>query len=282
MFDRGMIGSIALSAALLLTLSSAQAFDESKYPDLTGQWRRTATGQTRYDPSKPAAAQQAPLKEEYKAIHAASIANQNAGGQGLDTAYRCIPMGMPRQMSGTFPFEILVRSDVTHILFELVIYSTRRIHTDGRDWPKDEDPTFAGYSIGKWRDENGDGRYDVLELETRHIKGPRAYDASGLPLHRDNQTVVKERIYVDHTNPNILHDQITVIDNALTRPWMVTKNYRRNPNPRPNWQEYICAENNNHVHIGKESYFLSADGYLMPAKKGQPPPDLRYFNQARK
>jgi hypothetical protein len=31
------------------------------------------------------------------------------------------------------------------------------------------------------------------------------------------------------------------------------------------------------VVIGKESYFLSADGYLMPAKKGQQPPDARYF-----
>jgi hypothetical protein len=30
--------------------------------------------------------------------------------------------------------------------------------------------------------------------------------------------------------------------------------------------------------IGKENYFMSADGYLMPAKKGQQPPDLRYFN----
>jgi hypothetical protein len=36
------------------------------------------------------------------------------------------------------------------------------------------------------------------------------------------------------------------------------------------------------VRIGKENYMMSADGYLMPAKKDQPPPDLRYFNQARK
>jgi len=27
---------------------------------------------------------------------------------------------------------------------------------------------------------------------------------------------------------------------------------------------------------------LSADGYLMPVKKDQPPPDLRYFNQPRR
>ena len=54
-------------------------------------------------------------------------------------------------------------------------------------------------------------------------KGPRAYDTSGLPLHADNQTVVKERIYLDKTNPDVLNDEITTIDHALTRPWTVTK-----------------------------------------------------------
>jgi hypothetical protein len=37
-----------------------------------------------------------------------------------------------------------------------------------------------------------------------------------------------------------------------------------------------------HEAIGKESYFHSGDGYLMPARKGQPPPDLRYFAPASK
>ncbi len=58
------------------------------------------------------------------------------------------------------------------------------------------------------------------------------------------------------------------------------KSYRREKNPI--WNEYDCNEANNHVAIGKENYFLSADGYLMPGRKGQQPPDLRYFNQARK
>ena len=31
--------------------------------------------------------------------------------------------------------------------------------------------------------------------------------------------------------------------------------------------------------VGKENYFLSAEGHLMPAKKDQAPPDLRYFTQ---
>ena len=49
------------------------------------------------------------------------------------------------------------------------------------------------------------------------------------------------------------------------------------PVAHPAWREVICAEGNQHVKIGKEAYFLSADGYLMPTKKDQSPPDLKYF-----
>ena len=82
-------------------------------------------------------------------------------------------------------------------------------------------------------------------------------------------------------DPNIAHDEITTYDHALTRPWTVVKNYFRNPDPRPNWTEEDCGENN-HVLIGHEDYMLSADGLLMPQHKGQLPPDLRYFKQTRK
>ena len=280
----------AILAAQILgaQISIAQAFDDATYPDLKGQWTRiTAPGQPAFDPSKPRGReQQAPLTPEYQAIFEANLADLTAGGEGLWPGYTCRPPGMPALMTAYEPMEIIVLPEVTYILIDHIHDTHRRIYTDGRDWPEnldqDIEPTFVGYSIGRWSDENGDGRYDVLDVETRHIKGPRAYDATGLPLHRDNQTVVKERIYLDGADPNILHDQITVIDHALTRPWIVTKSYRRNPNPRPDWQEYICAENNTHVHVGQENYFMSADGYLMPAKRDQPPPDLRYFNQTRK
>lgn len=33
------------------------------------------------------------------------------------------------------------------------------------------------------------------------------------------------------------------------------------------------------MRIGNDAYFMSADGMLMPIKKNQPPPDLRYFRQ---
>jgi hypothetical protein len=68
----------------------------------------------------------------------------------------------------------------------------------------------------------------------------------------------------------------------LTRPWSVDKTFRRNPNPRPNWPEQNCNEGNVNIVIGKENYFLSGDGLLMPAKKDQAPPDLRYFKQTPK
>ena len=54
------------------------------------------------------------------------------------------------------------------------------------------------------------------------------------------------------------------------------KNYNRVRNPI--WVEAICSENNDHIRIGDEVYMRSANGILMPAKKGQRPPDLRYFN----
>jgi hypothetical protein len=185
---------------------------------------------------------------------------------------------MPREMAGNQGLEFVVTPKVTHVIF--VQAMPRRIYTDGRAWPNDVEPTFDGYSIGKWIDEDGDGKFDVLEVETRNFTGPRSFDNAGTPLHADNQTVVKERIYRDKQNPDIIHDEMTTIDNALTRPWTVLKTYRRTGNPH--FVQNICTVGNNHVTIGPESYFLSADGHLMPTKKNQAPPDLRYFNQTQR
>jgi len=278
MVNRSIIGSVALAAALCMTIGGARAFDESKYPDLKGQWQRT--GAPRW-----ASAREAPLTEEYRAIFEANLKDQAAGGQGSDPTFTCLAPGMPRVMNVYEPMEIVVTPYTTHLLMQH-IHDSRRIFTDGRDWPQDVgqdvEPTFAGYSIGHWVDEDGNGRYDTLMVETRNLKGPRSYDSTGLPLHRDNQTVIKERIYLDKADANTLYDEITVIDHALTRPWTITKKYLRNVEKYPVWRETVCAENNHHVVIGTENYFLSAEGYLMPAKKDQPPPDLRYFNKARK
>jgi hypothetical protein len=274
------IASLALVAALMLP-ASAWAFDETKYPDWSGQWLRAPDGGApRYDTTKPLRAQQAPLKPEYRAAHEASMADQDAGGLGLDLAYRCIPQGMPRQMSGVVPMEFIISPKVTHVLYELMSITTRRIYTDGRDWPRNVEPSFAGYSIGHWIDTTGSGRYDVLEIETRRLRGPRTWDQTGMPTAGDDEGVITERLHLDKADPNTLHDDMTTVDNSLTRPWSTIKNYHRLQ--RDEWLEDNCTEGNNHVVIGKQDYFLSADGLLMPVKKGQPPPDLKYFNPARK
>jgi hypothetical protein len=286
---RSFIAGIALAALLSNGLSTgdAQAFDESKYPNLKGQWNRFIVrglvGQPSFDQTKGwGVVQEAPLTPEYKVLFEASLADQARGGQGNFTGYGCVAFGMPMIIYAFYPQEYLITPETTYVLVNHQDH-IRRIFTDGRDWPKEMEPTFQGYSIGKWIDEDGDGRYDVLEVETRGpFRGPRVYDASGLPLHHDNQSVFKERIYLDKADPNILHDEITVIDHALTRPWTVDKRYRRNPEPKPEWPEYVCGDDNLHVRVGKENYFVSADGFLMPTRKDQPPPDARYFKPTQK
>ena len=283
MLNRSSIVTIAFISALCATMTPAPAFDEAQYPNLQGAWHRALQPAPRFDPSKPRGlAQQAPLKPEFQKLYEASLADQAAGGQGDHTAYRCLAWGMPAMMNGYAPLEIVVLPEVTYILIDDGNDSFRRIFTDGRDFPTDAEPTFTGYSIGRWIDEDRNGRYDVLEVETRNFRGPRVYDNTGLMLHPDNQSVVRERIYLSKTDPNILVDEITVTDNALTRPWAVTKTYKRDPDPRPYWREDVCAEGNSHMRIGNENYMLSADGYLMPAKKNQAPPDLKYFQQSQK
>jgi hypothetical protein len=283
MLDRHWIKAVMVTMALLTTGALAQAFDDAQYPDLKGQWNRMPPGNPRFDPTKPRGLEQlAPLTSEFQRLYEASLADQATGGQGNHAGYTCMAWGMPAMMNLYDVMEIIVMPTTTYMMIDDTTDSLRRIFTDGRDWPADAEAAYNGYSIGTWRDTDGDGRFDTLEVETRNFKGPRVYDNTGLALHPDNKTVVKERIFLDKANPNLLKNEITVIDNALTRPWTVTKSYRRDGDPQPYWRENVCAEGSNHVRIGGENYFLSADGYLMPAKKDQLPPDLRYFQQGKK
>ena len=283
MRHRNLIGAVVLALSVLGPPQRASAFDETRYPDWKGQWTRIqiAPGPASFDPTRTVGlGQGAPLIPEYQAILEASVADQAAGGFGVDRTNSCFSPGMPRIMNVYTPMEILITPDTVHILINN-IRDNRRIYTDGRDWPEEFLASFPGYSIGRWIDTRGQGRYDMLEIETRGFAGPRAYDDTGLPLHRDNQSIVKERLYTDADDPDVLHDAITVIDHALTRPWSATKNYRRTQQAHIVWRDAACVEENQHVRIGEESYMLSGDGKLMPVKKDQPPPDLRYFNRAR-
>ena len=270
-----LVGAITLAAALVLSGAAANATDEPKFPDIGGTWVRPGAAQ--WDPTKPAGLrQQAPLTAEYQTIFESNLAITAAGGQEYNPQVNCLPAGMPRVMIAYDPLEFIVTPDVTYMRSDHLA-QFRRIYTDGRPWPDEIAPSFVGYSIGHWVDRDRDGRYGALEVETRALKGPRALDASGLPLHTDNQTIVKERIYLDPANRNLLHDRVTTIDHAYFRPWTITRNYNRDPEPV--WVENNCGADNHYVSIGRETYFISADGYLMPTKKSQPVPGLRDFER---
>jgi len=288
-------------AAAVMTAGPGAAAEGIKYPDWQGAWSRwvppravrdpgngganlTAGGQPSFDQTKPwGRGQEAPLTPEYQKVLDDSIADQATGGQGnfFDHAVRCQPGGMPLMTIAFQPIEFVVTPATTYVLIGGSEHF-RRIFTDGRGWPEQIEASYAGYSIGRWIDRDGDGAYDLLEVETRGpFKGRRTYDATGLPLHFDNQSVFFERIHRDKEAANILHDEITVIDHALTRPWTVDKKYVRDPDPRPDWKEAYCTEERSMVDIAGEAYFVAADGRLMPIRKGQPPPDLHYFRAAR-
>jgi hypothetical protein len=280
MFVRSLILGAVAMALLGQTVAAARAQDQSTYPDWSGQWRKPdGIGNGPWDVTKPPGpAQQAPLTPEYQAVYDARRAERASGGLGGDPTAQCIPHGLPRMMVGIYPMELIVTPKTTYLLSDY--NEPRRIFTDGRDWPTRLEPTFNGYSIGRWLDENGDGRFNVLEVETRGFKSPRTFDGSGIPLHEDGESIVKERFSLDKADRDLLHIDITTIDHALTRPWSVVRPYRRELNPI--WLFVDCSEDNRHVWVGNDSYFVSADGYLMPTKKDQPPPDLRYFKQPAK
>src|SRR5215468_8816723 len=218
MLYRGLFGAAAVAGALAWSVAGAVAHDETKYPDWSGQWRRAPGTGIVWDETKPRGlAQQPPLTPEYQAIWQASMADQAAGGQGGDTRVTCRSNGMPRMAIIVRPLGFFIQPEMT-----LVVYDN---------------------NIPRWIYTDGDGRFDTLEVETRNFKGPRIYDDSGIPLHHDNESVIKERLSLDKSNPNILLNEITTYDHALTRPWTVVKHYQRVPGG-VEFHEDLCNEDN--------------------------------------
>ena len=93
----------------------------------------------------------------------------------------------------------------------------RRIYLDGRKMPADFDPSYNGYSTGRWEG-------DTLVVETVNLRGETELDRYGSP-HSDQLRIV-ERIRL--VEPNILEDVLTMTDTvAFTKPWTQTRRYRR-------------------------------------------------------
>jgi hypothetical protein len=113
---RGAAAAVALGAMI----GGAAAFDEGKYLDLKGQWRRFGNvgllaggaGGLRYDESKPpkpipSLGQEPPLTPEYQKVYEQNLADMLKGGQGVDPTYSCVSPGMPRVMIAYAPMEVV-------------------------------------------------------------------------------------------------------------------------------------------------------------------------------
>jgi len=199
--------------------------------DLTGIW--ISQGGIGWTPGiAPGRGQNPPLTPAYARLFEQHLADAARGKPTGDPTAACLPPGMPRIMTMTYPMEITLGPD------RIMIYAewdeqVRRIFTDGRPLPTDADPTYNGESVGHW-----EGNF--LLATTFGLRSDTNLEASGLP--KSDKTIVYERIWL--ADDDTLRDEITLVDPiAFTRPWTVTKTYKRAP-PDFKLMPYVCLENN--------------------------------------
>lgn len=238
----------ALAATGLLTVclsvfleAQQPARTGAAIPDITGSWERGGPGAVGRgqgtDPRVPPPTPTPPLKPEYlKQWQTRQQAAREATAKGQPIGINwvnCLPDGMPGMMQGPFPMEILQSKGQVTIIQESFT-QVRRILLDKPEKPIDEvDPSFYGYSVGRWEG-------DTLVVNTVGIKEEVRYQ--NVP-HSDRMQI-RERIHL--VAPDTLWDEITVEDPVtLEKPWTFTFAYRRMPNYT--LLEYICEDNREYI-----------------------------------
>jgi len=148
-----------------------------------------------------------------------------------DPTGNCIPGGVPRSDAVPYPFKIAYGDKMVIILYEAV-HSYRQIFTDGRELPKDPNPTWMGYSVGHWEG-------DALVVETAGFNNQGWLDNDGRPA-TDAEHVTERLRRKDFGHAEI---QITVDDSkAYTKPFTVTLPLTLMADTE--LLEYVCNENN--------------------------------------
>lgn len=145
---------------------------------------------------------------------AAEVVKQRSGNQVLDPNVHCMPRGAPRIWTDDYYKRIYMVPGVAMIILTERNMQYRQIFMDGRGLPEDPNPTWNGYSTGRW-----DG--DTLVIETTGFKDGLWLDANGDPLTEDGRMIERIR----RPNFGTLQIEITIDDpKAYTRPWTVTLN----------------------------------------------------------
>ena len=150
----------------------------------------------------------------------------------FDYSAHCLPWGYTRAWQTEYPGEILQNPDRLAILWE----SNNIFHvvfTDGRDHPKDLEPSWMGHSIGKYEG-------DTLVIDSVGFNGKTWLDTAEHPSS-DALHVIERIHYLD---PQHLSYQVTWDDpKTYTKPVNNTRIFTR-MKPGQELMEYWCMENN--------------------------------------
>ena len=195
-------------------------------PDLTGIWNpeppklRDVTKDL-----KPGELQMQPGAE--------ALFNQRKTGalSAQDPDANCLPQGVPKIHATPAPFKILQEPDVVVFLYE-AFDQFRQVFLDGRELPKDPNPQWFGYSVGKW-----DG--DTLVIQSSGFNGKAWLDQVGHPSSESMR--VTERFH----RIDFGHMEVTAtIDDPIDykKPWSFTQPLTLLVNG--DLIEEVCNENN--------------------------------------
>ncbi len=252
--------------AILLCFALQAGHAQPRLPDWSGVWERYEGNGGMFDVAtttpadgragSPGVRQHPPLTAAWEAKYRATLAVV-AEGRLPDPISRCgTPAGYPRLLALPDVYEFIVRPEQTWIITENGP-NVMRIYTDGRAHaPKEERwPTFTGDSVGQW-----DGQ--ALTFSTVSMIGEQhtILDRSGLTLSAEAS--IETRLF--ETDAGLLRAELTIEDPvALSKPWRVTRHFRRLP-AGTRVYDYACAENNrNPITESGQTLTLGPDGEII-------------------
>jgi hypothetical protein len=146
---------------------------------------------------------------------------------------QCDPVGFPRmELYELRTIELLQNANQV-IYLNQYFGNFRVIWTDGRELPKDPDPRWNGYSVGKWVDDY------TFVVETTGLNHRSWLDHAGRP-HSDELRVEERFHRVDHDNMELT---VTIIDPKMyTEPWIGLNKFPLHLQaPDFDMQEFICS-----------------------------------------
>src|SRR6185369_15236476 len=191
------------------------------------------------------------LKPEDIRPWAATLYKQREDDFRRDTdGIACLPPGPKAGIGvGNFPMKIVQTPNLVVVLYE---YHTifRQIFTDGRALPEDSNPTWMGYSVGRW-----DG--DTLVVTTAGYNDRTTIDLAGHP-HTEALRVTERFRRRDAGHLDV---QVTFDDpKAYTRPWTLPMEFALVPDQ--DLIEYVCENERDAKHLvgtSGEEFQISAD-----------------------